>query len=209
VLELSGYKEDRGLVVPAWDNKIAYYLHESLPHIDMAVKHCRGRKVVVQAGGNCGLWPMRLSGLFDTVYTFEPDPVNFTALAINTAGRSNIIKMQAALGNVRTCVDMNRTGKNCGAHYVEGYGSLPTIKIDDLALAECDLIYLDVEGFEYQALRGAIRTIDTHAPVVAFEDKGLGKRFGVEQGAIETMMVESFGYRTVERANNDTIMVKE
>jgi FkbM family methyltransferase len=146
--------------------------------------------------------------LFDTVYTFEPDPVNFTALALNTAGRSNIIKMQAALGDDRHCVDMNRTGKNCGAHYVQGEGSLPTIKIDDLALPHCDLIYLDVEGSEYQALRGAIRTIDSHSPVVAFEDKGLGKRFGVEQGAIEDMMRESFGYRTIAVANNDTIMVK-
>ena len=203
-----GYREDGGLMVPAWDMRIAGYLRESLPHIDLAVDHCRGRGIVVQAGGNCGLWPMRLSEMFETVYTFEPDPVNFTALVFNTAGAKNIIKIQAAVGDFRGCIELNRTGKNCGAHYVEGRGRLPTLKIDDLALPGCDLIYLDIEGTEMNALRGAVRTIDAHSPVVAFEDKGLGKRFGVEPGAIEAMMKDTFGYRTVVQANHDTIMVK-
>lgn len=205
---LPGYRDDGGLMVPEGDYLIARYLRRSLPDLDLAVKHCRNRGIVVQAGGNCGAWPMQLSLMFDAVYTFEPDPVNFTALAFNTVYMRNIVKMQAALGDVRGCIELNRMVKNCGAFYVEGKGLLPTLRIDDLALPGCDLIYLDIEGTEMKALRGAVKTIDAFAPVVAFEDKGLGQRYGVEPGAVATMMHETFGYRVVAQANHDTIMVK-
>ena len=35
------------------------------------------KKVMVQAGGNCGMYPKQYSKIFDTVYTFEPDWLNF------------------------------------------------------------------------------------------------------------------------------------
>lgn len=39
--------------------------------------HVSNKKVVVQAGGNMGMYPRLLADMFETVYTFEPDPMNF------------------------------------------------------------------------------------------------------------------------------------
>jgi hypothetical protein len=42
-------------------------------------------------------------------------------------------------------------------------------RIDDLNLPSCDLIHLDVEGYEAAALQGAIETIKKFKPVVIIE----------------------------------------
>lgn len=207
-MTLPGYQIDGGFIFPAQDHKIARYLRESLGDIDIAARHCRGRSVAVQAGGNCGLWPRRLGELFEAVYTFEPDPMNFVALAMNTSDAANVVRFQAALGNGPAFIDMNRAVKNCGAFYVGGAGILPTMRVDDLGLGGCDLLYLDIEGSELAALHGAADTIAKFKPVIGFEDKGLCERFGVETGAAEAWLAATFGYRVVERVGNgnDVIM---
>lgn len=43
------------------------------------------------------------------------------------------------------------------------------IKIDDLNLEGCDFIKIDVEGFEYGVLLGALETIKKHKPVIFYE----------------------------------------
>lgn len=207
-LELDGYKLDQGLIVPEQDNRIATILHRHVGHIDLAVKYCRKRDVVVQAGGNVGMWPKRMAELFGTVYTFEPDPMNFAALCLNTAGLDNVVKMQAVLGRSHYGVDLNREVKNCGAFFVEGVGKFPTFTIDDLGLDACNLIYLDIEGCESAAIHGALNTIMDHSPVVAFEDKGLGGRYHAPQGSVQKLL-ESYRYRVVETANDDFIMVRD
>lgn len=129
------------------------------------------RKCVVQAGANWGYWPVRLSYMFETVYTFEPDPVCFTCLAVNTASRMNVIRMQAALGDKPAFVDLWRDVDTTGNSYVDGPGILPTLRIDDLGLERCDLIYLDVEGSEAKAFRGALETIERCKPFIIFEER--------------------------------------
>lgn len=208
-IALDGYRLEDGLLVPEHDHLIGRFLRQNVGHIDLAVRHCKNRNVVVQAGGNLGLWPKRMSELFGTVYTFEPDPINFLALSLNTAGLGNVIKFQAALGNQRGGINLGRAVKNCGAFYVEGKGSFPTLTIDDLGLTACDLIYLDVEGYERAALLGAWKTIADHSPVIAFEDKGLGEKYGSELGAVERFLTGSFKYRVVDKANDDIIMVRD
>lgn len=204
---LAGYREDNGFLWPASDPKASRLSRASVDDIAVAVAHCRGRTVALQAGGNCGVWPRRMAETFGTVYTFEPDAQNFTALAVNTADLQNVIRFQAALGDGSGFVDLERRTVNCGAHYISGPGSIPVMRIDDLALPACDLIYLDIEGYELRALHGATRTIARHLPVIAFEDKGLSDKFGSAQGDIEAWMASKFGYRVAERARKDVIMV--
>jgi len=43
------------------------------------------------------------------------------------------------------------------------------IKIDDLHLDRCDFIKIDVEGFEYGVLLGAIETIKKYKPIIFYE----------------------------------------
>jgi len=141
--------------------------------------------------------------MFDAVYTFEPNPVAFTALAANTAGLPNVIRMQAALGYDCGLVGLQILEGRSGAAHVHGPGIIPTLRIDLLGLASCDLTYLDIEGMELPALMGGKETIARCRPVVAFEDKGHSARYG--NGSCKEYL-EGLGYRVVDKVGHDTVM---
>lgn len=201
-----GYRIERGLLWPKGDVGAAAVLFDQVGDLDLAYRHCAKFDVAVQAGGNCGIWPAAMGQRFKSVYTFEPDPVNFRCLCAN-APAENVFKINAALGAQRGLVGLSHRRDNCGAHQVDGAGVIPTLLIDDLGLALCDLIYLDIEGCELNALYGAEKTIDRCGPVIAVEDKGMSRRYGIEPGAIVAWMAERFGYRVAERMHRDVVLV--
>ena len=54
----------------------------------------------------------------------------------------------------------------------------PIHRIDDLNLTQCDLIHLDIEGYEYFALLGAMSTIKKYSPVIALESQNHSNNYG-------------------------------
>ena len=168
---MGDYRLYNGLIVPRREEdrivkrrttqaKIAV---KALP---MFVKEFR---VCVQAGGNWGLWPLMFAELFKTVYSFEPDHECFTALANNCRHKSNVVCLQAALGHCYGLVDLERDSYTTGTQHISGPGIYPTLTIDSLGLPICDLIYLDVEGYEFDALWGSWATLLRCKPIVIFE----------------------------------------
>src|SRR3954463_5592306 len=81
----AGFRLERGLLWPADDRDCAAVVFDTAPDLVRAMEACKGFDLCIQAGGNCGTWPRYLAERFGAVYTFEPDPANFTALAFNTA----------------------------------------------------------------------------------------------------------------------------
>ena len=163
--------------------------------------YLKGKKVCIQAGGNWGYWPLLLSEIFETVYTFEPDHECFCCLAENTKKKENVVRFQAALGNNRKLVDLWRDVDTTGNQRIKGGGIYPTIRIDDLQLPSCDLIYLDIEGCEREAIRGALHTIYRCLPIIAFEHRNAFPE------AKETMsLISSHGYRHVGAIGADMVM---
>lgn len=201
-----GYTFKGGTLWPADDEDTRWTLILQMADIDAVYRWCSAFRVVVQAGGNCGLWPKALGERFEIVYTFEPDPVCFRCLCAN-APATNIFKINAALGNDRGCIDLQRNPKRIGSHHVDGAGPIPTFRVDDLALSVCDLIYLDVEGFEKFALLGAADTIGRCRPVIALEDRHSSERYGVPKGGAVEWIVNSFNYRIAERMRGDVVLV--
>lgn len=192
-----------GVYWPSADKETRNYINGTLEDIDHILKFVKNRRIAVQAGGNVGIWPAEFAKHFDAVYTFEPDALNFRCLSLNCP-QKNIIKMQALLGYTRGSHDLNRDDKNCGAHSVGGKGIYPVIRIDDLHLPYCDLIQLDIEGYELQALKGAHNTIRDLRPVIVVEDKGLSEQYGSEQGAIAKWLA-TYGYQLSARVHRDLI----
>jgi FkbM family methyltransferase len=167
-------------------------------------------EVCIQAGGNVGIWPSILSGYFKDVYTFEPDKENFECLLANLHGIANVHPKQAALSDEIENVIVKSPNKahdqNCGAYQVfQDPNGLKTIRIDDFNLSP-GLIYLDIEGYELKALKGAEETIQRSKPVICFEDKKLPIMYGKEVGDVEKYL-EDFGYKVVERVHRDVICV--
>ena len=168
---MGDYRLYNGLIVPSRDaDKI---VRRRVLQADRAIKalplFVEKRRVCVEAGGNWGLWPLRLADMFETVYTFEPDHACFTALVNNCRHKPNVVCIQAALGQCHGLVDLERDIDTTGNQHIKEGGIYPTLTIDALGLPICDLIYLDVEGCEFDALWGAWATILRCKPIVVFE----------------------------------------
>lgn len=158
----------------AWDGPSMEWTRS---HRDGYLKYCKKFDVVVQAGGNCGLYPALLSNHFSRVYAFEPDPLNFHCL-VNNCQSPNIFKFNAALGDTNKMLFLyNGNEGNVGCHTVSDDGEkyplkmayIPTFTIDQLALDTCDLIQLDCEGYEPNVILGALETIEKFKPVISLE----------------------------------------
>ena len=163
---------------------------------------------VIQAGGNCGVWPWLMASKFRAVYTFEPDRDNFTCLARN-ACQPNVFAFRAALGAGNEApTSLFGNPDNCGAYQVVGSGDIPVLTVDSLRLADVGLIYLDVEGFEGPALVGAEATIKRCQPIIAVEAKGLDVRYGWSPNLVPNVM-RDFGYKEVDRFGRDVVYAPE
>lgn len=174
----------------------AQSLHEQVPH-------AKNRRAVVQAGGHIGIYPSILAEYFEQVYTFEPDGNNFQCLVANCA-KPNVYVARGLLGEVRGCREL-RVSKNSGGHNVGAKGPVPTYRIDDLALAKCDAIFLDIEGFEIPALRGAMDTIKRAHPLLVVEENKKLHGKGFQFGDIERLLAP-FGYTVIARMGEDLVL---
>lgn len=158
--------------------------------------HLTNRRVCIQAGGCQGMYPRLLSEMFEVVYTFEPDPHNFFCL-VNNCQKTNIIKMQAALGDVPSLIRMDALDPtNKGMHQVAGRGAIPQFTIDQFNFPVVDAIFLDVERYEPNVIEGARRTIMQHRPLIALE---LG-----DHQELEYQMIQ-LNYVRVAQSKMDTI----
>jgi FkbM family methyltransferase len=193
-------------VWPIADNRLHKWVTQ-VSHIEMIMKYVKHRQVCVQAGGACGVWPLALSKLFDTVYTFEPFVFNFKALSVNCFDAMNLIAFNAALSDQHGTIGMTwKKGHedNLGAQFIDGKGPIPTFRLDDLNLDACGLLCLDVEGAEFPVLQGGRELIARHRPTIMLEDAGHDHRFGVSFDTTAAFLHE-FGYRAVDRMRDDVV----
>ncbi len=176
-------KEDTG----AWNGP-----HQEFPGLkEKIAKKTWNKRVIVQAGGNLGLYPRLWSDVFQTVYTFEPDPKNFFCLNHNCQ-KANIIKFNAALGEKAGTIWLNGLNNttNVGMHKVDykkqdnASLQVQVMTVDSLNLEHCDAIQLDVEDFEPSVLAGAIETIKRCKPIISVER---GRRFEESKTILETL----------------------
>lgn len=160
------------------------------------------RRTVIQAGGNMGMYPRLLADWFDTVYTFEPEPLNFFCLA-NNCQRSNIVKFQGFLADgigFHGFSFPSYPDANAGEFgMVLNRGYIPSFAVDAFDFEDVDLIWLDVEGSEILALHGAEETIKKCRPVLMIEN---GDVFAPVKEFMEKM-----DYKMVDKSIRDCIYV--
>ncbi len=158
---------------------------------DLVLTHAKECKVMVQAGGCMGMYPRLWSDHFETVYTFEPDPINFYCLTANCPSE-RIVKVQAALGETAGVASLTAAPEfNAGFFKLEPSlsGTTLVLRLDDLNLPRIDVLQLDCEGGEDGIIKGGLQAISKHLPLIIIEKPSDGLR-GV---------LEGFGYREVGR----------
>lgn len=194
---------------PAGDRKLVQ-VFDHVADIDVFMEYVEGRDVCVQAGGACGVWPLRYSQLFGVVHTFEPQPENYHCLLENTADAANVVIWNAplsdAVGRYSIHNDIHER-ENWGAGYcIPDPLGLVSMRIDDLGLEACDLIQLDIEGFELKALIGAAETIDAYRPTIVLEEKPLNHVIDKDPAEPRKWLERNFGYELVRTVHRDVIL---
>jgi FkbM family methyltransferase len=191
--------------VPEIDTHCFQAVLKEVEAVDELANLCKTKRVCIQAGGNLGIWPKKLSTIFDSVYTFEPDLENWQALEKNLVGINNIHAKNCALGAIPGKVSIDRLKpNNVGAHQVKDGADTERITIDSLNLSEVSLIQLDVEGSEHDAILGAKATLLRSNPIVVLELKGLGKRYG-HSDANTVKLLGELGFSHIKTIKRDWV----
>ena len=187
-----------------WPTDVGEKYKHALMHvgsIEWAIKYCRRRRTAVQAGGNVGLWPRRLAESFQRVITFEPDSVSRECLAMNVPASVDVrpFALGAASG---TCGLQHRS---LGSHRVVDGQDVPVTTVDSLDLNDLDFLQLDVEGYEWHALVGAVDTIERCHPVIQVELRNFTDRYGQTDAEVRQIL-KGFGYREVSRQQGSDVV---
>lgn len=141
-------------------------------HKKTVQENCKNFGSVVMAGGNCGMYPLAYSKMFEFVYTFEPDVKNFHCLVLNNQ-LPNVFKFNCALGAAPGLCSLSRPHpNNFGMHSINPHSKvehIPMVTLDSFEFENLGLIHLDVEGYEQNVLEGATKTIEKHRPMLLLE----------------------------------------
>ena len=145
--------------------------------------------VVLDVGGEKGWYALvfaRAVGSAGHVVTIEPDPAAADTLQANLArnGVTNVTLVRAAVGDAARSVPFklnevvgwsSLTPNAHQAASVRSVVEVPMRTLEDIVDAVCPpgarvaMMKLDVEGAEVTALRGALRILDDHRPVLWLE----------------------------------------
>jgi len=130
---------------------------------------------VVDAGANIGYYVLlfaQMIGPTGSVIAIEPSPENLSELYmnINRNRLTGVIKViDSAVGNRSDFVGL-RTGINSGVTTRDN--SAYTVRmntLDEIITGPVDFIKIDVEGYEYFVLEGALRILRERRPILFLE----------------------------------------
>ena len=190
-----------------WPDDVAEKWRHSLQHVrslEWSLARCARTRTAVQAGGNIGLWPRRMADVFARVITFEPDATSCACLLRNTNDVAARVDVHcAALGaDTGRCSIQHRS---LGSHQVIAGDEVPVTTIDALGLTDLDFLQLDIEGYEWHALRGAMVTIARCRPLIQLELRGFTEKYGGSDDAVRALLA-GLGYHEVsQQRGNDVV----
>lgn len=182
--------------------------HWNTHHSKIYFKHIKKYGTAVTGGTNCGMYARFYAKRFKYVYAFEPEPVAFTCM-VNNNPYDHVIKLNCAIGHGNGIVGLYRVNQedpgtdqlNIGMNILQPPSEqfrIPMLSIDSLNLMECDLISLDVEGFEQHAMEGAKNTIKEYKPTI------IAERFSSYE---QQKFMSAMGYQYVAQSFLDSIYV--
>lgn len=143
--------------------------------------------------GNHTIWFSKHCGS-DEVWAYEPTESTFKVLQENVANNcKNVVRLFncAVGGKVGKCKlnKHKRTGQNSVSY---GRGEVPMVVLGDIS-AKVAVIKIDVEGFEFEVLKGAMPVIQRDKPELFIETFA-------DRSEIEALLPS--GYKFIQVYNN-------
>jgi FkbM family methyltransferase len=160
-------------------------------------------QVVVDVGANIGTHTVFFAkhvGPTGQVIALEPQRAVYYTLCANVAlnGLANVICLEAGAARTRTTLELPALDPNAPANFgaasALGRRAGPTLRVealplDELSLAQCALIKVDVEGMEAEVVAGARDTIARARPALFLECNQPGGNPAL------LSLIEEIGYR--------------
>jgi FkbM family methyltransferase len=171
-----------------WDWIKSNYIKKGLawePYLNKVFsQYVKPGDVVVDIGGNIGTHTMNLAklvGLEGRVHVFEPQMKLYTELLMNMKlnHSSNVIPYRVALGaSERSAELVHPCSTNEGMGYIDDQGDETVVMrtLDSYCLDNVSLIKINIEGYEIEALKGSLETIERNKPVLVVEIFGTDSR---------------------------------
>lgn len=209
--------------LPLVDGVPAY----SYDQVVQATKACSGSLgLAVDVGAHVGLWTIRLAKAFKRVVAIEPIPSNFECLTKNVSKFDNVELLPIAVSNVDGTVGMRdcRGGRSIGwrVDFNDPDISVDCHRLDSICCisgrdeaheiprssrpwetseySTVDLLKVDVDGHDYEALLGAERILRLNRPVVVIEEKS-------DPNEKCTKFLIGLGMRCIQSWKNDRLFV--
>lgn len=169
-----------------WIQQQLFFLGEyEKPEIDYLYETLKPGNVFVDVGANIGLFSLNASkivGLEGKVYAFEAFMPNYVKLYDNIKinNYTNIVAENNAILNQNSTIEIlyNESDKNVGmaSTYLKNFTSKELVEgfsldhyFNDKMIEKVDLIKIDIEGGEYNALLGMDRILSELKPKVLIE----------------------------------------
>lgn len=155
------------------------YQQEALIKSLEQIRQVTDFNMAVDVGANIGLHSVRFAKLFKNVIAFEPSSTNFECLQQNIKNYPNVKTFKTALGesNDKLNLCLPKDSNNCGAFSFKDFvnsdqdllkENVSVVDLDSFLLAP-DFIKIDTQGFELEVIKGAVKTIEKHRPVILAE----------------------------------------
>ena len=181
--------------------------------IDQALEYVKNFNCAVDVGGNIGLHTVRFAQKFKQVHSFEPTDINFECLQKNTEPLDNVILHKIGIGDKADtlAIQLPADTDNCGNFSLVDFDKSDNLMIEqsieiktlDSFNLSPDLIKIDVQGFDYNVLVGAVNTIKLHRPVIIIESETKKSRNNIGD------FLTQLGYGVAAKIRHDQIWVHQ
>ena len=176
-------KQFNSLALPSFDyissviSVDGLYEKEELLFLKKKILKKNKRNIALDVGGHIGNHSIFFSNLFKKVYAFEPNPYIFRYLKFNLENIKNAHCFNYGASNKNTTHNLQTLENNSGAskivkkknkkNYICKFRKLDNLKFLNKKI---DLIKIDVEGHEVEALEGMIKIVKKNKPIILFEN---------------------------------------
>jgi len=160
----------------------------------------------IDIGAHIGMVACRVADHFDTVVAFEPIPQH-AAIMSQICHANNITNVDihiAALGAQHT---QHRMSRQAGSSRMSESGSVvcTVVPLDSYEFDDVRCIKIDVEGYEWEVIKGARDTIEDHHPMIIFERSGHNE---YDYDNIQKFLISS-GYTRLQWMDNSEYWIHE
>ena len=196
-------------------------LNFGMPSRLEALKYVTEFDAVIDIGAHVGISVLHWAQVFKQVYAYEPMVDHYECFLKNTAHLNNVDVFNYAISNEdKILKGTYRSMKNSGsfqlvtdewvANKPRKAGTIydiPSKRLDSLTFNKVNLLKVDVEGWEFEVLKGAVETIKKHQPVLLIEFTGGNSRKSMRSYDVAeyNALIESLGYYAVSSIDDDTI----